>query len=69
MRTTRVWRYFYAAGWMVLYFGKWPVSLGVPLLYTFTVFEANWVLNSIWVICFTALLWDCIVLNESKNNE
>lgn len=62
-------RHFYAAGWWLVYVAKWPVMVGVPLLYTFSAFEANWMLNSVWVISATAILWDCIVISESKNRK
>ncbi len=53
-------RRLYGSLWLLVYFAKWPIFIGIPLLYFMTAFESNLVMNSVWFIAFTAIFWDMI---------
>lgn len=53
-------RKLYGSLLLLIYFTKWPIFIGIPLLYLMTPYESNFVMNSCWFLAFVAIFWDVI---------
>jgi len=58
-------RKLYGSLLLLLYFTKWPIFIGVPLLYLLTPYESNFMMTSCWFLAFVAFFWG--VIRESLN--
>lgn len=47
----------YGSGILFFYFFKWPIAIGLPLLYAQGL-QSNWVLDILWLFCITFILKD-----------
>jgi len=51
----------YGSGILFFYFLKWPIAVGLPLLY-WQGLQPNWVLISLWLLCIALIIKDMITL-------
>lgn len=51
----------YTSAWIVFYISKWLLLLGVPILYTLTPVEPHLIINILWFIALSAIVWDIVV--------
>lgn len=58
----RTLRHLYGAGVLFFYFFKWPLFLGLPLMYWQLGLQRNPVLDILWVICMVLILKDAVSL-------
>ena len=59
----------YGSLWLLIYFMKWPLAVGIPLLYQMTSYEPTLVMNSIWFFAFTAIVWDVVRWFDHLHSE
>lgn len=45
---------------LLIYFTKWPLFIGIPILYLITPYESNLMMNSFWFLAFVAIFWDVV---------
>ncbi|MGB5964229.1 MAG: hypothetical protein WBF77_11605 [Sulfurimonadaceae bacterium] len=43
---------------MFFYFLKWPIFLGLPMLYYFYGLKNNYVMDALWVLCLVLIIKD-----------
>ena len=52
----------YGVGIIFFYYIKWPILIGLPLLYFGLDYKSNLVMNILWGYCFVLVLKDFIYL-------
>lgn len=57
----KLWKYLYTSIRIIVFFSKWSLVLGVPILYTLTPFEPHLIMNTLWFIALSAIVWDTVV--------
>ena len=62
-------RELYGVGIIFFYFLKWPVLIGLPLMYTQLNYQNNPILNILWLLCLVLILQDFIGLFRKKKPE
>lgn len=53
-------RHIYGAGVLFFYYAKWPIAIGVPLLYKYLGYEKNIYLDILWVWCIVLIVKDFV---------
>jgi len=55
-------RHLWGAAILFFYYLKWPIALGLPLLYFYLHYPRNWILDILWLICIGLIIKDFIVM-------
>ncbi len=61
----------YGVGILFFYFLKWPIVIGLPLLYNHGL-QNNWILNLLWLYCVVLIFKDIFMLIKAalaRKNE
>lgn len=55
----------YGSAILFFYFLKWPIVIGLPLLY-WQGLHNNWILNILWLFCLALIIKDLIGLRRDR---
>ena len=55
-------RHLYGAGILFFYYIKWPVVLGLPVLYFYLDYSRNIWLDLLWIYCLVLIIKDFVVM-------
>ncbi len=55
-------RHLYGAGILFFYYLKWPIVLGLPVLYFYLGYKRNIWLDILWIYCFGLIIKDFVVM-------
>ncbi|WP_084274889.1 hypothetical protein [Nitratiruptor tergarcus] len=55
-------RHFYGAGILFFYYMKWPIVLGLPVLYFYLGYPRYWLLDLLWLYCLGLIIKDIVVV-------
>ncbi|MRI83842.1 MAG: hypothetical protein C6I00_05405 [Nitratiruptor sp.] len=55
-------RHLWGAGILFFYYFKWPIAIGLPILYTFYGYRRNIYMDILWVWSVALILKDLILL-------
>jgi len=58
-------RELYGAFILFFYFLKWPIFVGVPLLY-YQGLNSNWIVNIVWLACLLLIIKDFVLKIKSR---
>ena len=53
-------KHLYGAGVLFFYYMKWPIAIGVPILYGYLGFEKNIYLDILWIWCIILIVKDFV---------
>ena len=53
----------YGSAILFFYFLKWPIALGLPLLY-WQGLNNNWILNLLWLLCIGLIVKDLVTMRK-----
>jgi len=63
-------RHLYGAGILFFYYIKWPVFIGIPLMYEYLGFKKNIYLNILWIWCVILIVKDLVeIARRYKKGE
>ncbi|BCD68889.1 hypothetical protein [Nitratiruptor sp. YY09-18] len=55
-------RHLYGAGILFFYYLKWPVAIGVPVLYLYLHYPRNIFMDLLWLYCVILIIKDFVVM-------
>ena len=55
-------RHIYGAGILFFYYMKWPIVLGLPVLYFYLDYPRYWVLDLLWIYSLGLIVKDFAVM-------
>ena len=55
----------YGSAILFFYFLKWPIVIGLPLLY-WKGLQNNWILNVLWLVCMALIIKDFVILIKKR---
>ncbi len=55
-------KHLYGAGILFFYYMKWPIVLGLPVLYFYLHYPRNIVLDILWFYCLFLIIKDFVVM-------
>ncbi|OQX57446.1 MAG: hypothetical protein B5M52_07505 [Helicobacteraceae bacterium 4484_230] len=59
----------YGSAILFFYFLKWPIVVGLPLLYYGYGLKNNWPMNLLWLFCLALIFKDIYTLLKSRKRE
>ncbi|WP_041354083.1 hypothetical protein [Nitratiruptor sp. SB155-2] len=55
-------RHLYGAGILFFYYLKWPIVIGLPILYFYLHYPRNWILDILWLYSLILIIKDFVVM-------
>ena len=55
-------KHLYGAGILFFYYMKWPIVLGLPVLYFYLHYPRNIILDILWLYCLFLIIKDFVVM-------